>query len=141
MIAFHEDGRTIELTRGDATQEKYNNLGFRFPIYNVGTGQEEYYEFQPTDKITFVCFPKKGYTNEEILRKEYFVKDLGHVKPTITVGLPLTSEDTKKFPLANKPKRYWYDLVLNDETTIFGMESENGACQIIVNPESGEGVI
>ena len=141
MIAFQEDGRTIELTRGDSTQKYFNKPGFRFPIYNTGTQQEEFYEFQPTDKITIVFLSKKGYTKEEILRKEYLVSEAGHVKPTDTVELILTSEDTKKFPLANQPKTYWYDIVLNDETTIFGMESKNGACKVIVNPESGEGVM
>lgn len=138
MIAFQDDGRTIELTRGDSTQKQFNKLGFQFPIYNTETKQEELYIFQPTDKISFVVFPKKSYTKEEILRKEYLVSDAGHVKPTDIVELLLTSEDTKKFPLLNKQKTYWYDIVLNDEVTIFGMDSE-GASRIIVYPESGEG--
>ena len=140
MIAITEDNQNIEITRGDATQKDYNVLAFKFPIYNVETQQEEDYEFQPTDKITFVCFEKKGYTKEEIIRKNYLVSDLGYVQPTTIVELPLTSEDTKKFPLLNKGKKYWFDLVLNDEVTILGMDSE-GARTITVFPEVGEGVI
>jgi hypothetical protein len=140
MIAITEDNQNIEITRGDATQKEYNVLAFKFPIYNVETQQEEDYEFKPTDKITFVCFNKKGYTKEEILRKNYLVSDLGYTQPTPIVELPLTSEDTKKFPLLNKSKTYWFDLVLNDEVTILGMDSE-GARTIKVFPESGEGVM
>ncbi len=138
MIAITEDNQNIEITRGDATQKDYNILAFKFPIYNVETQQEEDYEFKPTDKITFVCFDKKGYTKEEILRKSYLVSDLGYTQNTTIVELPLTSEDTKKFPLLNKGKTYWFDLVLNDEVTILGMDSE-GARTIKVFPESGEG--
>lgn len=140
MIAITEDNQNIEITRGDATQKDYNILAFKFPIYNVETQQEEDYEFKPTDKITFVCFDKKGYTKEEILRKSYLVSDIGYTQPTTIVELPLTSEDTKKFPLSNKAKTYWFDLVLNDEVTILGMDSE-GARTIKVFPESGEGVM
>lgn len=140
MIAITEDNQNLEITRGDATQKDYNVLAFKFPIYNVETQQEEDYEFKPTDKITFVCFHKKGYTKEEILRKNYLVSDLGYTQPTPIVELPLTSEDTKKFPLLNKSKTYWFDLVLNDEVTILGMDSE-GAKTIKVFPESGEGVM
>lgn len=138
MIAITEDNQNIEITRGDATQKDYNVLAFKFPIYNVETQQEEDYEFKPTDKITFVCFDKKGYTKEEILRKSYLVSEVGYTQPTTIVELPLTSEDTKKFPLLNKAKTYWFDLVLNDEVTILGMDSE-GARTIKVFPESGEG--
>lgn len=140
MIAFQEDGRTLEVTRGDATQDSFNKPGFRFPIYNTGTQQEEFYMFKPTDKITIVFFPAKGYTKEEILRKEYLVSETGHVKPTDTVPLILTSEDTKKFPLLNKKKTYWYEIVLNEEITIFGMDDED-ASKVIVYPETGEGVM
>lgn len=137
MIAIQEDNKTIEITRGDATQKEYNVLAFKFPIYNVETQQEEDYEFKPEDKISFVVFPKKGYMKEELLRKNYKVSDLGYVSPTTIVELPLTSEDTRKFPLSSKKQTYWYDLVLNDEVTMLGMD-EDGASNIIVYPEAGE---
>lgn len=137
MIAIGEDGKTIHLTRGDATSKSYNRLAFNFPIYNFGTGQEEYYEFQITDKIAFICFEKKGYTKEEILRKEYTLEEIGYTEPTTVVEIPLTEEDTKKFPLTNKAQTYWYDIVLNDTTTILGFDDE-GAKLIRVYPEGEE---
>lgn len=136
MISVDEEN-TIYLTRGDATQENFNRLAFQFPIFNIQTQQEELYQFQPTDKITFVVMEKKGYTKEEILRKEYTISDLGYVSPTNTPELPLTAEDTKVFELTAKKKTYWYDLVLNDEVTMLGMDDE-GAKKIIIFPEVGE---
>ena len=135
MIAV--EGTTIHYTRGDATQEKYNRLAFEYPIFNLATRQEEKYMFQLDDKITFVVMNKKGYTAEEILRKEYTLRDIGYENPAEVVDLPLTEEDMKVFPLSNKRQTYWYDLVLNDTTTMLGFDNE-GAKQIIIYPESGE---
>ena len=137
MIFVESDNTTIHITRGDATQKKFNNLAFQFPILNVETEEEELYEFQPSDKITFVIMEKKGYTKEEILRKEYTLRDLGYLEPTTTPEIILTAEDTKSVPMANKKQTYWYDIVLNDEITILGLDDE-GAKKIIIYPESEE---
>ena len=135
MIAI--EGTTIHLTRGDATQDKYNKLAFNFPIFNFETKQEENYKFKPDDKITFVAMNKKGYTKEEILRKEYTLREIGYTAETEIAELPLTEEETKSFPLTDKPQTYWYDLILNDTTTILGFDNE-GAKEIIVYPEVEE---
>jgi hypothetical protein len=131
------EGTTIHLTRGDATNEKYNRLAFNFPIYNFGTKQEENYLFQLDDKISFIVIDKKGYTKEEILRKEYTLRELGYTAPAETVDIVLTEEDTKNFPLANKPMTYWYQISLNDTTTVLGHD-DDGAKRIIVYPEVEE---
>lgn len=135
MIAIEET--TIHLTRGDATQDTYNKLAFTFPIYNFGTKQEENYKFQPDDKITFVVVNKKGYTKEEILRKEYTLREIGYITETEIAELPLTEEDTKIFPLSDKAQTFWYDIILNDTTTILGFDNE-GAKRIIIYPEAEE---
>ena len=135
MIAV--EGTTIHLTRGDSTKKDYNNLAFEYPIFNLATQEEEKYMFQLDDKITFVAMEKKGYTKEEIFKKEYTLRDLGYVQPTETMELPLTEEETKKFPLYDKPKTYWYGIILNDKTTMLGYDDE-GAKKIIVYPESEE---
>lgn len=136
MIAVDEEN-TIYLTRGDATQKDFNNLAFQFPIYNMDTKQEELYQFKPDDKISFVVVEKKGYTKEEVLRKDYTLRELGYTEPTTTPEIPLTAEDTKLFELTNKRKTYWYDVVLNDEITILGYDDE-GAKKLIVYPEVEE---
>lgn len=136
MIAIGEDKETIYLTRGDKTDE-YHKLAFQYPIYNLATEQEELYEFQPEDKISFVVFIKKGYTKTEVLRVEKTLLEMGYVNPTTTPEIQLTEEDTKSFDLLNKGKTYWYDLVLNDSTTLLGYDSE-GPKKIIVYPEAEE---
>lgn len=134
MIAIED--KTIHITRGDATSE-FNRLAFYFPYYDKETEKEKNYKFKPTDKISFVVFEKKGYTKSEILRKEYTLADIGYTEPTETPEIPLTAEDTKKFPLTNKAQTYWYDIVLNDTTTILGYDNE-GAKKLIVYPEAEE---
>lgn len=138
MVAIdEEDKSTIYITRGDKTTGEFNNLAFYLPIYNATTGETENYKFKPTDKISFVVVEKKGYTKEEVFRKDYFLKDIGIMEETECPSIPLTSEDTKKFPLKNKPVTYWYDIVLNDDITIIGYDDEK-AKKIIVYPEVGE---
>ncbi|WP_288910806.1 hypothetical protein [uncultured Thomasclavelia sp.] len=138
MVAIdNEDNNTIYITRGDRTNGKFNKLAFYFPIYNFTTKKEENYIFQLDDKIEFIVMDKKGYTKPEIFRKTYTIKELGYTEPTEYPEIPLTAEDTKNFPLLNKRKTYWYDIVLNDDTTILGYDSD-GAKKIVVYPEGGE---
>ena len=125
-----EDNRVIHLTRGDTTMGTINRLAFRYEIHNYGTNQNEYYHFKLDDKIAFIVSKRKGYPRQELFR--YVEGD----NPT-TMEIPLSAEDTKSFPISNKRKTYWYDLVLNDSTTMAGITHE-GACKIIVYPESGE---
>lgn len=135
MIAI--EGTTIHLTRGDATGTEYNRLALQFPIYNIEEEEEELYQFKTTDKLRFTVYDKKGYTKPELFTIEYTIAELGYTEPTTTPELILTSEDTKKFPLLNKKKTYWYDIVLNDTMTILGMDDE-GTKKIIVYPEAEE---
>lgn len=136
MIYPGEDKRTIYLTRGDETSEFYR-LAFYFPIWNFTTQKEEKYSFQPTDKISFVVKQKKGYTKQEVLRVEKTLREMGYVTPTQYPEIQLTEEDTKAFDLLDKKKTYWYDIVLNDTTTILGYDNE-GASKLIAFPEAEE---
>lgn len=136
MIAIGEDKQTIYLTRGDVT-DKFHKIAFYYPIYNFATGKEENYNFQLTDKIAFVVKEKKGYTKQEVLRVEKTLKQMGFVEPTQYPEIQLTEDDTKVFELTDKPQTYWYDIVLNDTTTILGYD-EDGAKKLIVYPEAEE---
>ena len=135
MVAI-EDNTIIHLTRGDITTGELNRLAFYLPVSDGET--ETNYEFKPTDKISFVVFPKKGYTKNEIFRLDYTVEELGYTEPTTVVEIPLTEELTSKFPLLNKKATYWYDIALNDTLTVLGMDDE-GAKKIIVYPAEVEG--
>lgn len=136
MIGIGEDKRTIYLTRGDKTSELFR-LSFYFPIWNFETQKEEKYTFKLTDKIAFVVKEKKGYTKTEVLRVEKTIAEMGFNKPTQYPEIQLSEEDTKAFDLLNKKKTYWYDIVLNDTTTILGYDEE-GASKLIVYPEANE---
>lgn len=142
MIAVDpEDNRTIHLNRGDETSEFFK-LAFYFPVWNYEKQEEEKYLFQLEDKISFVVMRKKGYTKEEIFRVEKTIREMGITEPTYYPEIQLTSEDTKKFDLLDKTQTYWYDIVLNDTTTILGfMVDDDGkmeASKIVVFPESEE---
>ena len=134
MIAIDSENQAIHITRGNATQDNYNKLAFIFPIYNFDTEEQENYEFQLTDKITFTVYEKKGYTKLKKLQKEYTIEDLGYTESTTMPEINLTTEDTSVFEITNKRKIYWYDIVLNDEITILGFDN-NGGKQFIVYPE------
>ena len=136
MIHIGEDQRTIYLTRGDTTS-KFYRLAFYFPVWNFVTQKEEKYKFQLTDKIAFVVKEKKGYTKEEVLRIEKTLAEMGYTEPTEVPEIQFTEEDTKAFDLTNKKKTYWYDIVLNDTTTILGYDND-GAKKLIVFPEAEE---
>ena len=136
MIAIGEDRQTIYLTRGDDT-DKFHRLAFYYPIYNFATKQEEKYMFQLTDKIAFVVKEKKGYTKTEVLRVEKTLAEMGYTEPTEYPEIILTEEDTKAFELLDKKGVYWYDIVLNNTTTILGYDTD-GAKKLIVFPEAEE---
>ena len=136
MIAIGEDKTTIYLTRGDVT-DNFHKLAFFYPIYNFETKKEENYTFKLTDKIAFVVKEKKGYTKTEVLRIEKTLAEMGYVEPTQYPEIQLTEEDTKAFDLVDKRKEYWYDIVLNDTTTVLGYDND-GAKKLIVFPEAEE---
>lgn len=133
MIRIDEDQTTIHLTRGDATHSDYNRIAFYFPIWDYTNDEETRYEFQTTDKITFLVYENKGYTKRELLKVEKTLADMGYITPTETPELVLTSEDTSVFELDNKKKNYNYEIILNDDTTIIGSDEE-GDKKIIVYP-------
>lgn len=138
MIRVDEDGTTLRLTRGDGTLEEYNRLAFCFPIWDFENEEEVKYEFQPEDEITFIVYDKKGYTKVEILKRVFKISDLGYTEGTTTPELLLAKQDTEKFELLDKPKTYWYNLILNGDTTIIGSD-EDGAKKLIVYPGGTEG--
>ena len=141
IVVNPEDHRTIYLNRGDETSEFFR-LAFYFPIWNYEEQKEEKYLFQLEDKISFIVKRKKGYTKEEVFRVEKTLREMGEVEPTYYPEIQLTSEDTKKFDLKDKSVTYWFDIVLNDTTTILGFmiddDDKIGASKIVVFPDGEE---
>ena len=137
MIVIGEDKQTIYLTRGDATSEFYR-LAFYFPVWNFTTNKEERYSFKPTDKITFIVSTKKGYTKVKVFQTEHTLKEMGYFEPTEYPELVLTKEDSDKFDMLDKKKTYWYELILNDTTTMIGHTDDEGAAKIVLLPSGKE---
>ncbi len=135
MIKKETDG-TIYLNRGDATSE-YNKLIFNYLYWDEISKEEKEYEFQPSDRISFIVIKKKGYTIEEIIKKEFLLSDAGYKTSSKNIEIPLASVETKKFPLKNKKQTYWYNVILNNNTTIMGFDND-GAKKVIVFPSTNE---
>lgn len=133
ILINEEDKQTLSITRGDAPNGEINKVIVRYPLYNFATEEVEYYKFQPTDEITFNVYEKKGYTKNEILTKKYKLSEIGYTAETDRPELNITEEDTMKFPLENKKKTYYYEIILNDKSTIIGA-SDKGTNKIIVYP-------
>lgn len=131
MIAREEN--TIYLTRGDETSEN-NKLTF-----SIQKNDGQLYKFKPSDEITFVVVKKKGYTMNEIIKKDFLLSDIGYKEETEILEIPLTSIDTEKFPIKNKPVTYWYEIIINKSVTLLGFDTD-GAKKIIVYP-SVKGVV
>ena len=129
MIAVDpEDNVTLHLTRGD----KITNLSFYYPILNRDTMEEENYVFKVGDKISFIVKAKKGYTKEEVFRKEFIIEE-----ETEYPLIQLTGNETKWGEMKNKRTTYWYDIVLNDDITILGYD-DDGAKKLYLYPEGDE---
>ena len=124
---------TLHFTRGDETTGKLNRLAFFVPIFN-GT-EEEKYKFQPDDEITFIVVEKKGYTKQEIFKKTYTPKELGYIDETEILEIPLTKEETLKFPLKNKRATYWYEISVNGTSTVAGSDPD-GNKMFVVYPNA-----
>lgn len=128
MVAVDsEDNVTIHLTRGD----RVDHLSFNFPI-EINQGEIVNYTFKGGDKISFIVKEKKGYSKNEIFRKDFYIEE-----ETENPEINLTGEETKWGEIKNKKATYWYDIVLNDNITILGYDDE-GAKKIYLYPEGGE---
>lgn len=91
------------------------------------------YEFQPSDVIEFKIYEKNGYNKPPL--KTIIVT----IDTTCTsVSIPLTKADTTFAKIENREVVYWYDITLNDDSTVV-CYNENGAKEIIIYPAKGDG--
>lgn len=88
-------------------------------------------------RLHFALKKRNGYGKNDVIRIEKTLAEMGYTEPTEYPEIQLSEEDTKKFELLNKKNTYWYDIVLNDTTTILGYDND-GAKKLIVFPEVGE---
>lgn len=114
---FKIENTTIHLTRGD-------RCSISFSI--------EDYEFQAGDIVEFRVYNKKGLNTNPLIAKRILVED-----STDNVEIDLTGEDTSIEEMVNKPITCWYEIELNDSTTVIGYD-EDGAKELILYPEGVE---
>lgn len=114
---FKIKDNTIELTRGD-------EVTMFLTIDN--------YIFKPDDKIEFRVYKRRGMNELPLLSKTILVEE-----ETERVAIELTSELTKFGEMSNKAIIYWYEVELNDATTVIGYDGD-GAKELILYPEGAE---
>lgn len=118
MIKVDSEKR-IHISRGDAA------------TLNVTANNGEY-QFKVGDVIRLRIYEKKKY-DEPVIEISKTVQ-----QASTSVELDLTKQDTSIGEDINKPKTYWYEISLNETTTIIGYD-EDGAKELIVYPaEKGD---
>ena len=119
------EGDKIHLTRGDiATIE-----------VKAKNNDETDYTFQKGDVVRINVFKCKD-CGCVVLTKDVTVDKEG-----TSVDIFLNSEETAMEELINKPKKYWYEIILNPDTneqTIIGYDLD-GEKEFWLYPEAKEG--
>lgn len=121
---FKIENNKINLTRGDVA------------LIEVKAQNEDgsSYEFRKDEIIRINIFKNKDCSSV-VLSKDIIVD-----KSSTSVTIPLTSKETTIEDVINKPKTYWYEIVLNpgeNEQTIIGYDLD-GAKEFILYPEAGD---
>lgn len=117
--------KQILLTRGDIA------------VFDVNAKNDDGtdYEFKEGDVVRFTVYKKKDCNCVEV-SKEVKVSE-----PTTSVEIRLESKDTTIGEVINKPTDYWYEVVLNPDTspqTIIGYDDEEGEKIITLYPEGND---
>ncbi len=114
--------KQISINRGDDNQ----SFDLMIPI-----NETEYYTFLTTDVVKFGVYEVGGLDKNAVL-----LKTITPLEETQRLTIPLTQEETTIGELINKPKQYWYEIQLNDNT-IIGYD-EKGAKIFILYPEGSD---
>lgn len=114
---FKIEEKTLKINRGDK-----GVIGLTIPGY----------QFQTGDIITIGVYEKKGLEKNSKLLKSIEVKT-----PCDELEINLTKEDTSIGKIENKPITYWYEIELNNETTIVGYD-DDGPAEFILYPEGSD---
>lgn len=118
MLVIDED-KHIHINRGD-----------RGTIhFSVDKEDGTKYMFQPTDTVRFTV--KEKYSDAiPLIRKDIAVQE-----ETESVDITLSKNDTTIGNLINRPKKYVYDIAINEDDTVVGYDYESGVKYFILYPE------
>ena len=111
---FRITNNKIELTRGDKA---------------IITLRVSNYTFKVGDTISFRVY------NKGALEKEPLITEIVNVnEESESVSIVLSNITTKIGEMGNKPVTYWYEISLNNETTVLGFDDKGGK-ELILYPE------
>lgn len=119
---FKIENNTINITRGD--------IGTIFISAQNEDGTDYVFD---TGDIVRLSVMKAGNCNVVEL-----IRDVQVMEPTTVVEMELISMNTKIGKIINKPTKYWYEVVINPDTssqTIIGYD-EDGPKLFILYPEA-----
>lgn len=111
---FKITGDTIELTRGDKA---------------IITLRVSNYTFKQGDVVGFRVYNKGALDKDALIDESIIVAEESEA-----VAITLSNIVTKIGQMDNKPVVYWYEVSLNDETTVIGYDNR-GAKELILYPE------
>lgn len=111
---FRITNNKIELTRGDKA---------------IITLRVSNYTFQEGDIVSFRVYDKGA------LEKDPLINETIHVpEESESIPIVLSNIVTKIGEMGNKPVTYWYEISLNNETTVLGFDDKGGK-ELILYPE------
>lgn len=116
------DGYKLSANRGDVGT-------FDFKTNVKGDG--EYY-FNVGDVLSFGIYNKKEMDKDPLFFKEYTVNE-----PTNIVTIVFENEDLSIGEIINKPVEYWYEIKLNNQSTLLGYD-KNGPKTFMIYPEGAD---
>lgn len=125
MTIIDSDKKTIYTNRGDKLE-----FDFSIPITNDDNSDtESFYKFAPGDKISFAIY-KKGKLNKPAL----LIKNFTVTEECTKYKIEISSDEMKIDKMYNMAVDYWYEITLNNDTTVVGYDSD-GAKIIWLWPE------
>ena len=122
---FKIKNNTILCTRGDK-----GNVPVTLPLNKEKT---EFYKFQVGDKVKIGVYEADKLDGCALILKEVEVPEI-----TELVNIHLTSDETRIGELINEPTDYWFEIILNDDTTILGYDDETGPKIFKLLPEGSD---
>lgn len=117
----------------DADSKKLYDSDYEESTVDINTLTMVKYEFQPTDEIAFKIYERNGYTKAPLKTVVVTVDTAA-----TSIEIPLTKADTTFGNIENKETVFWYDITLNDDSTVV-CYNEDGAKEMIIYPAKGDG--
>lgn len=121
MTSVDTKTNNIYTTRGDDL-----NLDFK-----ISTDLGEY-EFEPGDVVRIGIYGERKMNKDAVLIKDFEIEE-----PTPVCNIFISGEDMKLGNLINRPKKYWYEIILNGDLTVVGYSKDKPAILTLL-PEGSD---